>query len=134
MHEIPELDAKGLRHFALTSGGIVAALFGLILPWLFGFDRPLWPWVLAAVLGAWGLAAPTSLRPVYRGWMQLGLLISRVTTPLVLGIVFYLVFLPMGLIMRLFGYDPLHRQFEPGTESYRESSHQASPESMERPF
>jgi hypothetical protein len=91
MHDIPELDAKGLRSFALTTGGIVVALFGLLLPWLLDLGFPIWPWVLAAVLGVWGLAAPATLRPVYRGWMRFGLLASRITTPIILGIVFYVV-------------------------------------------
>ena len=39
MHSIPELDSKGYRNFALTTGGIVACLFGLFFPWL--LERPL---------------------------------------------------------------------------------------------
>ena len=37
-HEIPELDREGLRQFGLTTGGIVAVLFGVVLPWLFDLD------------------------------------------------------------------------------------------------
>ncbi|MBK1723206.1 SxtJ family membrane protein [Thiocystis violacea] len=134
MHAIPELDARGLRRFALTTGAIVAALFGLILPWLFDLRFPIWPWPLAAVLMLWGLAAPRSLRPVYRGWMRLGLLMSRVTTPLILTLVFFLVFVPAGLIMRLAGNDPMKRRLSPDAESYREPSQPAAPESMEKPY
>ena len=81
MHEIPKLDAKGLRHFALSTGAIVAGLFGLALPWLFGWSIPWWPFVLAAVLSLWGLLAPATLRPVYRGWMSLGLLLIVSSLP-----------------------------------------------------
>ncbi|EGV28042.1 hypothetical protein ThidrDRAFT_4138 [Thiorhodococcus drewsii AZ1] len=134
MHAIPELDAHGLRRFALTTGAIVVALFGLILPWLFDLRFPIWPWPLAAVLMLWGLAAPRSLGPVYRGWMRLGLLMSRVTTPLTLSFVFFVAFVPAGFIMRLMGNDPMKRRLLPDAESYREPSQEATPKSMEKPY
>jgi hypothetical protein len=134
MHEIPELDAKGLRHFAFTTAAIVAVLFGVLLPWLGGFGWPLWPWVLAAILALWGLVRPTSLRPVYRGWMRFGQLASLVMTPLVLGLVFFLLFLPIGLIMRLSGHDPMRRKLDPDADSYRVPSRPAARESVERPY
>ncbi len=134
MHAIPELDARGLRQFALTTGALVAALFGLILPWLFGLTFPLWPWPLAAILMLWGLAAPRSLRPVHRGWMRLGLLMNRVTTPLILSLVFFVVFVPAGLILRLAGKDPMKRRPRPDAESYREPSQETTLESMEKPY
>jgi len=134
MHPIPDLDAGGLRRFALTTGAIIAVLFGLVLPWLFGLRFPIWPWPLAVILMLWGLTAPASLRPVYRGWMRIGLLMSRVTTPLILGLVFFVVFVPAGLIMRLSGHDPMKRGMLPDAPSYREPSHAAVPESMERPY
>ncbi|WP_295405566.1 SxtJ family membrane protein [uncultured Thiocystis sp.] len=134
MHAIPELDTGGLRRFALTTGAIVATLFGLILPWLFGLRLPIWPWPLAAILMLWGLAAPRSLRPVYRGWMRFGLLLNRVTTPLILSLAFFLVFVPTGLIARLAGHDPMKRRLLPDADSYREPSQQATPESMEKPY
>jgi hypothetical protein len=134
MHDIPELDAKGLRSFALTTGGIVVALFGLLLPWLLELGFPIWPWVLGAVLSVWGLAAPATLRPVYRGWMRFGLLASRITTPIILGIVFYVVIMPMGLVMRLFGHDPMRRKLDTDEASYRVPSKPAPRESVERPY
>ena len=134
MHDIPELDRQGLRQFGLMTGGILAALFGLLLPWLFSFDYPAWPWIVAGVLAAWALVSPQTLKPVYRTWMRFGLLMSKITTPIILGSVFYLVVLPMGLIMRGFGRDPLHRKRHPDAKSYRVLSTQADKSSMEKPF
>jgi hypothetical protein len=71
-HGIPELDRKGLREFGLITGAIVAVLFGLFFPWLLERSFPLWPWAIFAVLGAWALVAPLSLRLVYRAWMRFG--------------------------------------------------------------
>jgi hypothetical protein len=133
-HEIPELNRTELRNFGLVTGSILALLFGLFFPWVFEKHSPLWPWIIAAVLGAWGLIAPMSLQPVYRNWMKLGLLLSKVTTPIVLGIVFYGLLLPMGLIMRLSGHDPMSRRLNDEAASYRIKHEKAPKESMERPF
>lgn len=132
-HRIPDLDAQGLRHFALVTGSVVAGLFGLVLPWLFELAWPRWPWILAAVLIVLGLVVPMALQPVYRTWMRFGLLISKVTTPIIMGLVFFLVVTPTGLIRRLFAEDPMSRQFD-DSESYRIPSTKPQADKMERPF
>ena len=134
VHTIPELDRKGLREFGLVTGGILAGLFGLFFPWLLEFNFPVWPWVVGGVLGLWALLAPMSLRPVYYWWMRLALLLSRITTPIILGIVFYLVFLPVALVMKLLGHDPMARRFDESAESYRVPSHKAPRDQLEKPF
>lgn len=134
-HPIPELDRAGLRNFGLTTGAIIVVLFGLGFPWLLGRGIPLWPWVIGGALGAWGLAAPKSLRPVYRLWMRFGLLMSRVTTPLILGIAFYLVLTPISFFRKLMGgHDSLARRFDPESGSYRVISRKPSSKNLERPY
>lgn len=125
---------SGLRRFGLSTGGMVGLLFGLALPWLFGFSYPKWPWILCAVLLVLGLVWPMALRPVYFGWMRFGLLMSRVTTPLILGIIFFVVLLPMGLIAKLFRPDPMARKFDDSIDSYRITSKKSSVENLENPF
>ena len=71
---------------------------------------------------------------MYHGWMRLALLLSRITTPIILGIVFFLVFLPVALVMKLVGHDPMARHFDDGAASYRVPSHQAPRDNMEKPF
>jgi O-antigen/teichoic acid export membrane protein len=133
-HEIKSLDRKGLREFGIVTGAIVAVLFGLFFPWLLATRIPLWPWILAGVLVTWALLAPGSLEPVYRGWMRFGLLIGSITTPLILGIVFFLLIMPMGLVMRTFRYDPLSRALDKEAASYRVPSRKPDAKSIERPF
>ncbi len=53
------------------------------------------------------LAIPTRLGPLQRGWMALAHAISRVTTPIVLGVIYFLLLTPIGLLMRATGSDPL---------------------------
>ena len=55
--EIPELDPKGLRQFGLILGGILAVVFGLLLPWKWEWNAlPNWYWIGGgAVIAAWAL-------------------------------------------------------------------------------
>ncbi len=133
-HTIPELDRKGLRDFGLVTGGIIAVLFGLFFPWLIERPIPRWPFVILLVLGGLGLAAPLALKPVYHWWMRFGLLMSKITTPIIMGLVFYGVITPMGLVRRLLGKDSLARRLKPEEQSYRIKSEATPPQRLEKPF
>jgi len=132
--DIPELDRRGLRQFALSTGGILAVLFGLFFPWLLNAGFPTWPWIVAGVLAGWGLAAPSSLRPVYIGWMRFGLLLNRIVTPVVLGILFFFLITPISALMRLLRRDALARSLDENAKSYRVPSTKRPKTHMERPF
>lgn len=133
-HNIPELDRKGLREFGLTTGAAVVVIFGLFFPWVLGLGWPVWPWAIAAPMWLLALVQPPWLRPVYRGWMRFGLLASRVMTPLVLGIVFFVMISPMAMVRRLMGKDPMQRTLDPNQDSYRVKSAKSPKQKLERPF
>ncbi|MDM8559739.1 SxtJ family membrane protein [Candidatus Parabeggiatoa sp. HSG14] len=132
MHiEIP--DKKGLQEFALITGGLFVGLFGLLFPWLFGFAFPLWPWIIAGVLCSLALLIPNSLKWIYQGWMFIAMGLGWINTRLLLAIVFYLMIVPIGLVMRLFGKSPIKDKL-PQSESYRNFKKTLLPEQMEHPF
>jgi len=131
--EIPDLDTPGLRRFGLTTGAFVAAIFGILVPYIFEHEWPLWPWILAAVLALWALVAPTTLGPVYRGWMRFGLVASRIVTPLILTLVYVVAFIPTSIILYMLGKDMMRRSFDAET-SYRVKSKQPSVANMEKPY
>ena len=131
---IPELDRKGLREFGLLMAAVIGVLFGVFLPWVFDGAWPLWPWLISAAFVLPALVAPLSLRPVYRGWMRFGLFMSRIMTPLVLGIVFFLVFTPVALGLKLLGKDAMRRKLDPQADSYRIDNKGATMGDMKRPF
>ena len=135
-HEIPEMDTRGLCRFGLMLGGVLALVFGVLLPWRFDLDQSpnLW-WIGGGVLVAlWALAAPDSLRGLYMVWMRMAMKISHVVNVLILSVVYFLVIAPMGLIMRAMGRDPMRRRLEPKAESYRVASKPAPRNHVERPF
>lgn len=133
-YEIKKLDKAGLRRFGLSMAAIVAILFGVLVPWVIGGAYRAWPWAIAGVFVAWALVAPATLDKFYVFWMKLGLVLGRIVNPLVLGIVFLLTFVPMGLIMRLLGKDPMRRALIPDEPSYRIKSLARSETDMERPY
>lgn len=130
---IPELDTKGLREFGLTTGAIVAVLFGLGFPYLFERPWPVWPWAVAGILAVWAVILPNTLRPVYRGWMRIGLLLGKITTPIILTLVYAIAIIPTAIILRILGKDFMHRKFDQ-SKSYRVKSKNPSVTNMEKPY
>ena len=106
-------EAEG-RRFGLTVGGAFLALAALLW-WRHHPTRTTVAAVLGALLVLAALAAPGRLGPVYRAWMALGHAISRVTTPIFLGVVYFLVFTPVALVRRATGRNALmHREQDGG--------------------
>jgi len=113
-----QTSAKQLRQFGLLVGGI----FGVIGLWpMVWRHQPMrtWALVLAVALIVPGLVAPRILAPVHRIWMKLGEGLAWINTRIILGVVFYVVVTPLGLLMRLVSHDPMRRKLEPSGESYR---------------
>jgi hypothetical protein len=73
---------------------------------------------VAVVCFVLGRVAPSALRPLWVTLMAITLPIGFVVSHVVLGIVYYGVFTPVGLLFRLIGRDPLDRRFEPARTSY----------------
>ena len=74
--------------------------------------------VLALTIGPLGLLRPGWVRPIYVGWMVLAFPIGWTVSQVMLALMFYGLFTPIGLVFRLLGRDALHRARRPGVESY----------------
>src|ERR1700731_4439820 len=90
-------------------GLVLAAFFGILAlgPLLGG--RPLRPWALGVSVAFLVVAVlvPRLLHPLNQLLTRLALLVSKVTNPLLTGMMFYLLFTPVAFLFRLFGKDPL---------------------------
>ena len=125
-----KMDKKELRDFGLVLAVVILLLWLVFRPalgwqWLLGIEFIV---VLAALL------LPVILTPVHWMLSKFSLAISKVLNPLILAIVFYLVVTPMGVIMRLFGYDPMAMKSKADNGSYRKPSDKHTSEHFERPF
>jgi hypothetical protein len=113
-----EVTKKTLRQFGLMVGGV----FLLIGLWPFVWRQEpvrLWAVVPGSLLAVAGLVMPTILKQVYQGWMWVGHVLGWVNTRIILGVLFYGVVTPMGLVMKLTGRDPMRRGYEPDAQTYR---------------
>ncbi len=109
-HRIPArlTPAEG-RKFAFTVG-IAFGVLSAITAWR-GHPTAMYIFGgLASALLLAGLLIPGHLGPVNRAWMGLALAISKVTTPIFMGVVFFIVIAPAGLLMRLFGRNPIRHR------------------------
>ena len=96
------------RRFGLLVGGVLL-LGGAISRWRGHTVAPVALWSLGGLLVAGGLIFPTLLAPVHRAWMGLARLLSKVTTPIFMALIYFVVLAPVGLVRRLFGYNSLVR-------------------------
>ena len=105
------------RNFGL----VFALVFALaaLSPLRHGGDVRLWAMLLAITLIVVSLVASRLLHPFNLLWFRLGLALHFVMTPLVMGIMFYLVITPIGVVMRLTGKDPLRlKRLPASSDSY----------------
>jgi hypothetical protein len=111
-------SSRTLRQFAALCLAVFTALAGwrflrhgdVLVPWLF--------LGLAFTLGPLGLVRPQLLRPVFVGWMIVVFPIGWLVSHLVLAVLFYGLFTPLGLIFRLAGRDALACRRKPGQNSF----------------
>jgi hypothetical protein len=134
MHSIPKLNKKELRDFGLLFAAFFAGIFGLIVPAIRGHALPAIPWIVAAIFCFLSLLVPIALQPIYQIWMRIGLVLGWINTRIILGLIFYVLFMPMGIVMRLLKRDPLARKFEVNFSTYRLPSKGITRESMENPY
>jgi hypothetical protein len=104
------------RSFGYTFAGV----FTLLAGWLFWRGRPGGIEALAAAIafGALALLAPRVLRPLNVAWGWVGLALNTVVSPVVMGVIFFGIFSPVALVLRLTGRDELRRKTEPSRPSY----------------
>jgi hypothetical protein len=104
------------------SFGIVFTVFCAIVAGVqfwYGSTTAAWGWLLAAAMfAAFSLVYSRALRPLNILWFKFGMLLHRVVSPVILGIMFYAVFTPIGLWMRLIGKRPLNLAYDEKADSY----------------
>jgi Saxitoxin biosynthesis operon protein SxtJ len=116
--EIKELKTgpRELRKFGLLVGGVFAVLG--IIALLRG--KHSYPWLLGpgVLLMGFGAVWPTALKWIYLAWMSVAVVLGFVVSHVLLMILFYLAFLPLGLLARCFGKDFLRLKLDPKAGSY----------------
>ena len=119
-------------------GLVFAAVFAVIGLWplVGGGALRWWALAVAAAFLAVALVAPRLLGPANRLWTRFELLLHRLVSPVIAGLLFYVAVTPTGLILRLFGKDPLRLRLDASAKSYwiERRPPGPSPESMPHQF
>lgn len=109
-------DRKELRKFGITIAIVLGLLGSLAL--YKESSKYLGFWGVSCLFLVLSLLLPELLKPVHKVWMALALMLGWINTHLLLGLIFYLIFTPVGLILRGIGKDLLDQKFTPpGTGS-----------------
>jgi saxitoxin biosynthesis operon SxtJ-like protein len=121
-----------------TFGWTFTAFFALVGLWpLIKHGNPRWVTLMVAALVMFiTLARPALLTIPNRLWMKFGLLLHRITSPIILGILFFVVLTPTAIVMRLVHRDALRLRYDKSLSSYwiKRIPPGPSPESMINQF
>jgi hypothetical protein len=112
---------QGIRGGSDRSFGVI---FGIFLSFL-----GLWPLrvghparagtlILGSAFLLTAVVRPDLLRPLNRVWTEFGFLLSRVASPIFAGLLFFMVFTPVGLVSRCLGKDPLRLFWQAEVQTY----------------
>lgn len=131
---------KDLRDFGL----VILIGFGLI-----GLAKVFWPfsWGIvpnvrfggglifaAVVIGVPAILGSRLVLPAYWAWMGIAVILHKIMFPVMFGAFYYLVFFPIGMIMRLVGHDPLKLKRSVRSSYWIPLHSQAGPEDYERQY
>jgi hypothetical protein len=116
------MDRSGTRKELRQFGFLVGGVFGVIGLWRVAIhSESMWLWVIGsgALLVALGAVLPEVLAPVHKGWMWVGHVLGWINTRILLGVVFYGLVTPIGIVFRLLGKDTMRQAFVKDSPTYR---------------
>ena len=78
----------------------------------------IWSLVISALFLFLGLLNSKILTPLNKLWFKFGILLGKIISPIIMGLIFFLVVTPIGFLMRLFGKDVLNLKLNNKKSSY----------------
>ena len=113
------ISNKILREFGLLIGFTFPILFGWLLPAFRGHSFIVWPLLVSLPLLIIATIKPLLLSFPYKVWMKIGNILGWLNSHLILGFIFIIILIPISIVMKIIGYDPL-RLKKYRQKSYRE--------------
>ena len=104
------------RNFGL----VFFIVFLIVSIWPLTYDEPvrIWSSIISSVFLILGLMNSKLLTPLNKLWFKFGMILGAIVSPVVLGVVFFLVVTPIGLIMKIMGKDLLNKKYDKKKETY----------------
>ena len=115
---IQQIEKKQCRDFGMLVGGVFTFI-GLWPMLIRGESLRIWALGIGSILIVAGAFLPSILAPVYRAWMWIGHILGWINTRILLGVVFYGIVTPIGILFRLMGKDEMRRRSEESSSTYR---------------
>ena len=112
-----EITKKQLRTFGIALA-VLLTVIGVVQFFKGHVPRNYWFWGAAGVILLAAAALPILIKPIYRVAIFIAHILGWINTRLILALIYYLMFTPISLIMKLIGRDPLHRKFDKEATSY----------------
>ena len=104
-----EIKISSNRSFGIVF--FIVFLLIALYPLLKGNDLRIWSLITSFIFLALGLINSKILTPLNRLWFKFGLLLGKFVSPLIMGIIFFVVVTPIGIIMRLLKKDLLNLKY-----------------------
>ena len=104
------------RAFGIVFGVVFAVL--AVWPMIAGASVAWWALGLSVVFFGLALVRPAVLRPLNKLWTRFGLLLNKITNPVIMLVLYVLAIVPLGLVMRILGKNPLRLRPDPQAKSY----------------
>lgn len=122
-----------LQQFGRIMTVATVAIFGLLLPLAFHTPHSRIPWCIALIFISATYLSPRRLGWFYHIWMSLGHVLNVVNTHIILSVLFYGLFVPIGILRRLV-HDPLALKWQKQASSYRVIPAHRDITHMEHPY
>ncbi|HEX9973430.1 MAG TPA: SxtJ family membrane protein [bacterium] len=117
MNEKQKITRKQLRTFGMALT-VFLGVIGLIQFLKGNEPTNFWFWGAAALILVTTLSVPILINPIYRAAMFIAHILGWINTRIILGLLYYFLFTPIALVMRLMGRDPLHRKLDKQAKTY----------------
>ena len=104
-----EINISSNRSFGIVF--FVVFLIIALYPLNYGGDLRIWSALISSIFLVLGLLNSKILNPLNKFWFKFGIFLGKIISPLIMGIIFFLVVTPIGLIMKLLGKDLLNLKY-----------------------
>ncbi|MDA1012869.1 MAG: SxtJ family membrane protein [Planctomycetota bacterium] len=109
---------KEMKFFAVLQIAFFAIISSIVWKATESTTGPIWIMGISVSVGVVGFFVHPFMRLVYLGWLLAVFPIGWTISQVVVAGIFFLVITPIGLIMRVFRYDPMQRKFDPNASTY----------------
>lgn len=109
MSEYNDIKISSNRSFGVVF--FIVFLLIALYPLLNNNEIRLWSLIISVLFLILGILNSKILSPLNKVWFKFGLLLGKIISPIIMGVIFFLVVTPIGFIMKLLGKDLINLKF-----------------------